>query len=180
MFENNPHVKQKQSLEMLETQLLALESHLGLLHALIQEEHVAISQHDLLKVEQCCRDKEALLKKIEGLKNLTQTIFYSIGSPDRSAYGSSVALQELLALLKQQKHDYSLNKIELSVQNIRSQYVALQKDIKKNKIILEKMIENHQESYRFWLEITQESNSFYTAKGEKGRVALSSQIEIKT
>ncbi len=153
----------------------------------IDDEYAAVYEHSIAKYE------ETSLRKVE-LGDLivrnTELLFATYSElASYSDYGDQkfatitevkVLLQALVATFsKDERISRYLARNETSLQRMQNSFFELKPKIEKNKFTLQRLISNHQESYKFWQWAMNEKDASYDKNGPKVNRNAISQFQVK-
>lgn len=147
----------------------------------IQKEHEAIKTGSLAAVEHTCEEKTKIGEDVEVCFNAMRQASEELKSWRRRLMDvpakNAVTLRDCVDILDElAEHliteSFSVQVLKHQNQGLRAlihefetQYKRAQPLIEMNKYLTERMLLNHQESYRFWLSIIEETESAYNAQG---------------
>lgn len=164
----------------------------------IENEHNAIKSGDITIIETACIEKSVISNRIEALhldlRAATQTIHKQHGAMcERSMRLESI--QDCVAMLE----DLSEAIVAASPQDrltadllqhlttrIRRLTVEFEEaaarakpKIEQNRYVVQTLLRNYQESYRFWVDLAAESQSTYSAKGVQKASNVGSTLVVR-
>jgi len=166
------------------------------LSPIISNEHAAIKNHNLVAIEDAQKTKldigqqieltfEALKEKYSNLAGWHDNFFQN----DQKQKPPSLSL--CIEYLKQLKEKFpstglSTQVLDHQIKAIDELFIKLQKvmsevkpAIETNKLVLQKMAFNYQESYRFWMELDAEFTASYNAQGLQKSSENNSILRVK-
>ncbi len=168
-----------------------------LLPDIIKSEHHGIKMANFAAVEETQRKKTEIGQEIESvfeeLKQYTTKVVLwydtiaSGSSPSQKEQGLSWHVELLKKIregfpvqgLSSQVLDHQIKSLEELIQGFQKMMIEIQPAIEQNKITLQKMIQNYQESYRFWKELDAEFTASYNAQGLQKATDANSVLCVK-
>jgi hypothetical protein len=147
----------------------------------IQDEHDAIKSGNINIVEQTTAEKVKLGESVEACFNLLRSAAEELKTWRRRLLEddtqSVVTLKDCVATLELlaerlggevfgvQVLRHQTQGLKQLVHDFDAQFKRVQPLVEMNKYLTERMLVNHQESYRFWVSVIEETESAYNAQG---------------
>ena len=180
------------SLQAVIANLLSLKSSLKVgqekcfqLKHIIANEHIAISKHDINALESIVGDKENISSDLE--RTVHKVVDQVMGLNEGEVESLS-GIQDILSALKKtyagddlqaQTLRFLVDECAESIQRLLESADSLRIELHRNMMVIQRMMADHQESYRFWQSIAAEEGSQYGEKGERQSSGHCSQFAVK-
>ena len=175
----------RDTLDSLLVCLKLLDRSVKELPSLLDEEEKAVTLHDISMLEKALIRKKACGEAILEAKKRCQELGHRLGEQTEGA-DKPESLTDLLHLLEGHKPGLRgplassvLRTCHELLVKITGEFASSHIRIKRNQFIVSKLLQNHQESYRFWNQLIREKNSRYNEKGTVKDLQNVSQISIK-
>ncbi|MFK7873925.1 MAG: hypothetical protein AB8C84_12300 [Oligoflexales bacterium] len=158
------------------------------LSAVMKQEHRAISVHNLNEVEALVSQKESSADALQTVVQDLLADLLALGEdalPERFELSLGLKIFEHIEAalfdddLQSKTARYLLRECRKDLEQVLEVADRLRFDIHQNMVVLERMMDHHQESYRFWQTIAAEEGSQYGDRGEKQSSGHCSQLVVK-
>ena len=160
----------------------------------IEKEHECIKTGDIRAVEESCADKSVIGERIEAmhteLKKHSNQIarIYSAEFGKPAQFGNIQDCLEGLSEFQDQcdETDVAGEVLNHLISRLRRLTVEFEDAARKaqpliemNKYLVQTLLRNYQESYRFWVDIAAETQSTYSAKGVQKAANVGSTLVVR-
>ena len=164
---------------------LELDRSLSSFQKIFEKEELAVAAHDINSLEQAYSDKEIQSSALESQVNSLLDSANQLKNMLGSEYDKNDRLKTLTDVLDCLKivflsyepasNDQKLvNEASKMITNIVEKFSSLKPALERNRYIIARLLEHHQQSYRFWSEVHRESSENYDSTGcKKSRKTLS-------
>ncbi len=162
---------------------------------IIRKEHRGIQIHDFFEIESAFESKQAMSQRVELLVDALMTQAKALkceyervfSSPWNRHLGARECTEILLKLAEKCPTDkFAFDVLNHTCIKLIFQVTAFEKlskdikpEIEKNQLALEKLLRNHQESFRYFIDLIKKETSSYDSRGVKKGSGGNSTLEIK-
>lgn len=157
----------------------------------LNHEHDLIKARDLEKIEILTKEKVELGQRVESACEILARSFERMKMSAEAAFEWNVELVDISSLLERLRSsctdsyedkiiEHELNKLENSYQEFKATKESFQPKIEMNRYLVKNLLEQHQETFRFWQSIAAESESTYGSKGESVNQGSKSTLQVRT
>jgi len=178
----------------LKDSVLVLFDSYNKLAAIIELEHAAIKASNLIEIEKIVVDKQAIGAAIESsvtsmrmaASKLAQ-IHTALTLPPKphasisDCLGLLADIRESLAANKfgTQVFDHVMNGLKTAFDKFATVKATVQPKVEMNKYLTEKLLHHHQQTFRFWQELAQESVATYGPAGLQKPASAATAFRVK-
>ncbi len=153
---------------------------------LFEDEYLAAGSHDINKYEKSAISKvevsDLVLKKTQSFFSEYEQIA-SITRRESSFKSLTQVISFLVEItslvIDNQATIRLLNKNLKAIRRLKSFFFEVKPKLEKNRLVLQRLLKNHQESYKFWQWAVATRDSSYDSKGPKVNKTALSQIQVK-
>ncbi len=195
MFRSSPYENAIEVTSAIKDHVAELSTCYQDLLKMIDSEHAAISRSDLQTIEDIVEHKVALGTRIEEQVNAikqagvrTATIYEKIFSTPIIAPISIGAIIDLLVSIREsaqedgflfQLFDRVLGGLQNNFRAFKTLREQTEPKIEMNRYLTERLLHHHQESYRFWQGVAQDSQATYDAGGTQKSSVTPPVLRVK-
>lgn len=180
---------EKSVLVNLKRNLQAILQCIGSFRTILYKEEKAVIAHDLHSIEMLAKEKKYQATLIEQLLKNSGEISKAMDiSVEEKEFGTLSGMKDVLSdclkIYDQEKigdlsyREFLGANISLIV-DVLDEFREFKPLVEKNRLVLSKLLYNHQQSYQFWCELSTESDSQYDAHGVKKGKETISQLSVK-
>lgn len=195
MFRSSPYETAIELTSAIKDHVTQLSACYQDLLKMIDAEHAAISRSDLQTIEDIVEHKTAIGANIEAevtaIRQLgvrTATVYEKVFQTPIIAPISITACYDLLKSIREsiqedtfvvQLFDRVLSNLDNVIKSFKTLREQTEPKIEMNRYLTERLLHQHQESYRFWQSVAQESQATYDAGGSQRSSTTPPVLRVK-